>query len=358
MSPPVSLRVSFGRTRCTALLLIGAMLPASCGKIKEKLEGKAEQPAAAPAAAEPAAPPPDAVEPVKVERSPKEVVDSFLALPPNQKNDEGLLAAAEHATEIAGIQELILGGSAVSDTGIAALPKFSGLKRLDLSGAHISPKSLETVAQLTSLESLRINAIPMEDASIAVLKAMPSLTELSLVGTSIGESAFESLAAMEHLKVLDVSGNDQVLGRMFSELVKKKRFGGLTSITADNSGFGYYGLVEIGSLPNLEFLSVNNAFVGDDALKGVAKSRSIKRLYVSANLFSDEGMPSFKRMNQLEELRIDGNITVTDAGLMHLRGLKSLRELRLDSRRCTEVEVRSLKSNLPSTTILFGGQKF
>jgi internalin A len=356
MSTLVSFRVSFGFPRCAALLLIGALLPAGCGKIKEKLEGKAEQPAAAPVVAEPAAPP-DTVQPANPGPSPKEVVDRFLALPQNQKGDEGLLAVSEHAAEIAGIQELVLAGSAVSDTGVAALPKFSGLKRLDLSGARISPKSLESVARLTSLESLRINGIPLEDTSIAVLKSLPSLTELSLVGTSIGESAFESLAALEHLKVLDVSANDQVLGRMFTELVKKKRFGALTSITADNSGFGYYGLVEIGTLPNLEYLCVNRGFVGDDALKGVEKSKSIKRLYLSANLISDAGMPSFKRMKQLEELRVDGNITVTDAGLKELRGLKSLKELRLDNTRCTEVEARSLKSNLPSTTVLFGGQK-
>jgi Leucine-rich repeat (LRR) protein len=213
------------------------------------------------------------------------------------------------------------------------------------------------VAQIAGLESLRINAIPLEDSAIAVLKMMPALQELSLVGTSIGDGAFESLAAMEQLKVLDVSGNDQVLGRTFTELVKKKRFGGLTSLTADNSGFGYYGLVEIGSLPSLEFLSVNKSYVGDQALEGVSKSKSIKRLYLSQNLISDAGMPSFKRPRQLEELRLDGNVTITDAGLKEVRGLKSLKELRLDGARCSESEVRSLKASLPSTTIYFAGQK-
>jgi len=357
MSSHVRIRVSFSFAHGAPLLLVAMLLLAGCGKLKAKLEGQPEEPAADPAVAEPMAPPPDAGKPVTVEVTPQEVVAGFLALPAQQKNDDNLLAAAQHAAEVAAVQELVLAGSGVTDSGAAVLPKFSALKRLDLSGARLSAKSLETVAQLSSLESLKINALPLEDAAIATLKPLPALMELSLAGTSIGESAFDSLAAMEQLHVLDVSGNDQVLGRSFSELVKQKRFGGLVLLHADNSGFGYYGLVEIGKLPQLEFLSVGRSFVGDDALKGLEKSKSLKRVHLSSNLITDAGMPSFKRMTQLEELRLDGNLAITDAGLKELRGLKQLKELRLDGTQCTLKEVQSLKSSLPSTTIYFGGQK-
>jgi internalin A len=353
----VSVRSSFVVARCTMLLMLAVLLLAGCGKLKAKLEGKEDAPAAEPEVAVDKAPPPDAAQPINVKPAPQAVVASFMALPSQQKGDENLLAAAEHATEIAGIPELVLAGGAITDGGAAVLPKFTGLKRLDLSGSRVSAKTLETVAQISSLESLKLNGIPLENAALAVLTPLPALSELGLAGTSIGDGAFDSLATMEHLRVLDVSGNDQVLGRSFSDLVKQKRFGSLTSLTADNSGFGYYGLLELGKLPNLEFLSVTRSYVGDESLKGLEKSRSVKRVYLSSNVITDAGMPSFKKMSQLEELRIDGNVAITDAGLKELRGLRSLKELRLDGTQCTETEVKSLKAGLPSTTIYFGGRK-
>lgn len=344
-------------SRFHRLLLSALVVFAGCGKIKEKLEGKADDPAAAPVVAAPADPPPDAAQPLQAVPSAKDVVATFLALPPQQKNDDNLLAASEQTAEIAGIEELVLAGGGVSDGGIVALPKFTGLKRLDLSGARITAKSLETIAQLPAIESLKLNAIPLEDTALAALKPLPALTELSLVGTSIGESAFEPLAALEHLRILDLSGNDQVLGRSFSEQVKQKRFAALTSLTADNSGFGFYGLAEIGTLPHLEFLSAVRSSVSDEALLGAEKSRSLKRLYLGNNLITDAGLKSLKKLTQLEELRLEGNLTITDAGLKDLRPLRQLKELRLDGTRCTESEVRQLKQNLPSTVIYFAGQK-
>jgi Leucine-rich repeat (LRR) protein len=246
----------------------------------------------------------------------------------------------------------------VTDAGAALLPKFTGLKRLDLSGARVSVKALEYAATLPALEALKFNAVPLEDPDVAALKASPALSDLSLGGTSISDSSFESLAALQHLRILNVSGNDQVLGRAFTDLVKQQKFGGLTSLTADTSGFGYYGLFEIGALHGLEHLSVCRGFVGDDALKGLEKSTSLKRLHLNENVITDAGMPSLKRLTQLEELWLAGNPAISDFGLKELRGLKRLKELRLDGTRCTPAGVKELKEqHLKTTAIYYGGQK-
>jgi Leucine-rich repeat (LRR) protein len=282
----------------------------------------------------------------------------LLAQQGPQQNDAGLMSVAEHTDEIAGIEELVLGGSAVTDQGAAVLPKFTGLKRLHLSGSRVTGKSLEYAAALPALEVLGFNGIPLEDANLQALEPKQSLTELLLAGTSIGDGAIERIAALEHLQVLDVTGNDQVLGRTFSELVKQRRFRELRSLKADNSGFGYYGLLELSTLPHLEHLGVGNSFVSDEALEGLRSCTSLKTLYLNTNKITSAGLSHLKRLTNLEELRLGGNPAIGDDGLKELRGLKQLKDLSLDGTGCTPAGVRELKErHLKSTLIRFGGQQ-
>jgi Leucine-rich repeat (LRR) protein len=337
-----------------ALTLISALLIAQgCGKLRTP-DDDAAQPVDV---AEPAPPPVGAV-PDQPPPTPEEIVTGFVALPPTQKDDAKLSLVAEQSEQIAGLEELVLGGSIVSDQGAALLPRFTGLKRLHLSGSRISGRALEYVAEIPSLEVLGINGVAIEDASLKPLLAMPNLKELSLAGTSIGEGAFQILAGLEHLEVLDVSSNDQVLGRAFSEMVKQRHFGGLRSLKADGSGFGYYGLQELGSLHNLEYVSVASSSASDDGLKGLRTSNSIRTLRLNNNKLTSAGMEHLKRLTQLEELWLGGNPAIGDDGLKDLRGLRQLRELSLDGTGCTEAGVRELKDRFLKTTLIrFGGQE-
>ena len=337
-----------------ALALVCAMLIATgCGKLRKPDDvlpaaKPDEQPGAPPEAAarEPAA------------STPEESIAAFQALPHQQKNDAELIAIARHTEQIGEIDELVLAGSAVTDQGAAELPKFTGLKTLHLSGSRVSGKSLEYAAELPSLDALGVNGISMEDGDLQALQANPSITELSLAGTSIGDGVFETLATLEHLQVLDVSGNDQVLGRTFTELVKQRQFGELRIIRADGSGFGYYGLLELGALRNLEHLSVVNSFVSDEALTGLRTSKSLKTLHLHNNKITSAGLQHLRRLTQLEELTLGGNRAIGDDGLKSLRSLKQLRILSLGGTTCTEAAVRELKErHLKSTLVRFGGKE-
>jgi len=343
------------RIGVAASLLSAAFLVCGCGKLPKPEE---VLPTAEPAEPDEPAPPPESVAPVVAETTPEDVVSGFLALRGPKKNDAGLQSVAELTDEIAGIEELVLAGSAVTDLGAQSLSKFAGLKSLNLSGSRVSGKALEYAAELPKLEILRFNGIPLNDSALSALEPSVGLTELSIAGTSIGEGAFLALAELEHLESLDVSGNDQVLGRTFTELVKQRRFGALRSLRADGSGFGHFGLLEIGNLKKLEHLSVATSVVSDEALKGLRSNKSLKTLYLNNNRITDAGLPHLKRLTQLEELRLGGNRAITDVGLKELRGLKQLRELSLGGTGCTIAAVRELKDrHLKSTAIQFGGQE-
>jgi Leucine-rich repeat (LRR) protein len=351
MRPRALRRHSNKRGGTAASLILGLLLLNGCGKLesaKQLLEPPNDPPGHAP--------PPVAAQPAEKPLSSAELVAKFVALPRTQKNDEELTRLSEQTDQLPAITELDLAGSAVTDTGAALLPKFTHLKKLDLSVARVTAKSLEYAAAIPALEVLRFGGVPMEDRALTALQRAPALSELALSGTSIGESAFEPLASLEYLKILELNDNKQMLGRNFTELVKQQRFRNLTKIVSDSSGFGYYGLLEIGRLPNLEHLSVSRSMVGDEAIQGLKSSKSLKRLYLADNLITDKGLPVFRTLPGLEELRLSGNPAITDAGLKELRGLKQLKELSLDGTRCTMAGVTELKKFLKSTKITFGGQ--
>lgn len=336
-------------------LFVAAFFTYGCGKLPKPEE---VLPAVEETEEQPDAEPPPTVVREQPVQTAEEVVSDFVESPPRRKTDEALLAIAEQTEQIAEIEELLLGGSAVSDLGAAALPRFPALKRVHLSGSRVSGKSLEYANAAPNLEVLGFNAIPLEDAALKALESNATITELSLAGTSIGDAAFESLATLEHLQVLDVSANDQVLGRTFTDLVKRKRFGELRSLSANNSGFGYYGLLEIKSLRNLEHLSAADSFVTDEALTGLRGSKSLKTLHLHNNRITSAGLSQLRGLTQLEELRLSGNRAIGDEALKFLRGLKQLRELSLGGTGCSEAAVHELKHrHLKSTRVLFGGKE-
>jgi hypothetical protein len=57
------------------------------------------------------------------------------------------------------------------------------------------------------------------------------------------------------------------------------------------------------------------------------------------------------RLNQLESLELAGNESVTDAGLVHLKGLTKLSHLGLNGTQVTNAGMNELKRTLPGLTI-------
>ena len=65
---------------------------------------------------------------------------------------------------------------------------------------------------------------------------------------------------------------------------------------------------------------------------------------------TDAGLVHLKGLTKLKKLRLDGT-QVTDAGLEHLTGLASLSELNLAGTRVTETGMIDLKQALPRLRI-------
>jgi Leucine-rich repeat (LRR) protein len=343
-TPPAS-----GR-RNGLLIVTVVLLLAGC----DKLQGpsKDDEPEPVPVVA---SPPPIDVTPVVV-RTPEQLIDGFLAVLPSLRTDDQLLELSELEEGLDRITELDLRQSAVTDNGVAVLPKFAAVTRLDLSGSRVSGAVTQYLAEMPALEELSLNGVPLEDAALAPLSRLPALRTLSLSTTAVSDDCFPHLAACKSLESLTLDGNDRLLGTRFSELLWHREFPSLRELSVNHTGFGNHGLDELNRLPHLEVLSASNAEV--TSLDIIGSCTSLRSLNLSDNRLTDAVLPQLRRLKDLEELDLSACPAITDAGLLHLRGHKQLRRLSLEGTHCSLAGATDLKQKyLENTTIRIANQE-
>jgi Leucine-rich repeat (LRR) protein len=97
----------------------------------------------------------------------------------------------------------VTGGIQLSDLGLAKLATLKKLRRLDVSGARLTPAGIEVLRTLPQLERLSVwNCPGLDDAAAKVLAGMPSLVNLDVSYTSIGDDGLALLAKLPQLKFL------------------------------------------------------------------------------------------------------------------------------------------------------------
>jgi len=97
----------------------------------------------------------------------------------------------------------ITGGIHLTDLGLAKLAKLTKLKRLDMSGAELTPAGLKTLKSFPQLERLSLwNCTALDDSAASEWVAISKLNYLDLSYTSVGDKTLERLAALPNLKLL------------------------------------------------------------------------------------------------------------------------------------------------------------
>ena len=96
----------------------------------------------------------------------------------------------------------VTGGIQLTDLGVAKLAKLTKLRRLDISGAKITPAGLKALKNLP-LERLSLwNCTALDDAAAPELTALAKLTTLDLSYTSVGDRALKKIETLPNLKLL------------------------------------------------------------------------------------------------------------------------------------------------------------
>lgn len=99
-------------------------------------------------------------------------------------------------------------------------------------------------------------------------------------------------------------------------------------VLATMDGITDAALSRIGTFEKLRWLDLTKTKITDSGVAHLTGCRSLRDLSIATTRISNESLATVGKLSTLEELDISGT-PVTDAGLAHLRGLSNLKVLRL-----------------------------
>jgi hypothetical protein len=139
-------------------------------------------------------------------------------------------AALECVSEIATLQNLYVGGSAVSDKGAEALAKMDTLRILGLRNSAITDAGLAQIARMRGLRELNLTGCAnITDTGMPCLKEMSSLERLQLGDcTYLTDAGAEQLGSLTGLHELNLSNTMVTDGEIadLEEALPKARISG------------------------------------------------------------------------------------------------------------------------------------
>jgi hypothetical protein len=127
---------------------------------------------------------------------------TYLTLGGTRVTDAGLA----HLKELPRVQWIDLHQTRVTDGGMAHLAKLASLRQLDLTGTRVTDAGLEHLLELSELRVLMVGATPITDAGLKHIGRMTQLRKLELWNTAITDAGLTSLKGLRQLRELDLTG--------------------------------------------------------------------------------------------------------------------------------------------------------
>ena len=166
------------------------------------------------------------------------------------------------------------------------------------------------ILHLENFVSVNLSRSPASEDALTQLAGIGGLRALKLADTKLTDAGLSKLAALTQLESLDLSGT-QIMGS---------------------------GLRDLEALPKLTALHLNRTSIGDDSLDNLSQLTQLNILFLQKQAVDGIGAPPKP---------------ITDAGLVHLSGLRQLRLLDLRGTNVTNTGVADLQSALPGCRISF-----
>jgi hypothetical protein len=212
---------------------------------------------------------------------------------------------------VPGAKGLRLEDTRVTDKGLAALRRLTGLRWLELRGSPVGEEGLKHVSALKELQVLDLSRSRVTDAGLKRLKGLAGLRELTLAGTPVTDSGLDALAGLTGLEYLDLS----------------------------DTPVGNKGLARLKGLKELRGLRLARTRIKDGALESLRGLKALRQLDLDGTALTDAGLAPLRDLPRLHDLVLS-RTRVGDAGLAHLAGLKELEDLALEGTRTTEAGLK------------------
>lgn len=271
--------------------------------------------------------------------------------------------------ELASIQSLNISMSGFGDRHLAGLSKLSHLTGLSLIRCEVSDAGVEHVSKVRTLEGIYLNAPKVTDNGIRYLAALPKLRRLAIAGVDITGQGIELLPVLKEL-TLDVPAGFSSLGYQAlskSTTIETLTIDSVVDIVASDAAC-------LAAMPSLRQIAFLNVPLTDAALRALCASHTIEsidllgptdltaygfseiaRLPLRSIVLLDQPpadgvLTEIAAVKSLRELYV-GSGTLSDHDVKSLSEMKQLTTLRLPRKSTSPLQLKSLRSQLPSTDV-------
>ena len=230
---------------------------------------------------------------------------------------------------------------------LADMPQLESITGL----ADLSAEGMRAMATIKNLRRLHVGlmcrAMPYQgDTGLSYLASLPSLEELRLDGSQeLCDADLVCLESMAHLKDLTIGG-DRVTDAGMSSVAKLRL---LEHLDLRLARVSKRGLNELKGLTNLQTLRLvalpEEEATVDEIPLSISSLRNLKTLTMQGVALRDADLASLAGMSDLEWLVLDGPLT--ENGLGFLKGLDSLKYLRIDGISCPSGESLAHLADFP-----------
>ncbi len=218
----------------------------------------------------------------------------------------------------------------LTDECSTTLKQMTLLESLNLSGTRITVASLPDIIQLKNLGVFHVPKFPLDKNTIGYFEQMP-LRELW--GISNPKKSFHFLPRLSHLEKLPSTGSDYIKDTDLVHLQHISKIKSLqvilTKSLSDTSQLKY--LQNLLELENLEIIRRNLVEPPYDlsGLHCLAKIPNLKK--ISTGWMNDRYLEAISHCTQVTHLDFEATgKRVTQAGLLHLKNMHSLKSIDLD----------------------------
>jgi beta-lactamase regulating signal transducer with metallopeptidase domain/Leucine-rich repeat (LRR) protein len=269
---------------------------------------------------------------------------SWLRLNGTRVTDTGL----EHLQRLTALASLQLGDTQVTARGFARLKALPSLGEMHLNSRTITDDAdlANLVDSLPRLTRLNLGGTPITDAGLAHIRRLTGLHHLVLLGTQITDAGLADIESLTELQYLLLAGT-RITDAGLEHLKGLRK---LSALGLERTQITDAGLEHLQGLKGLGKLYLNDTRIGDVGLEHLQGLTTLFWLDLTGTQITDAGLQHLQNLTRLSTLGLVGT-GITDAGLKHLRGLTSLRGLALLKTQVTDAGVRELKQSLPNLTI-------
>jgi hypothetical protein len=286
----------------------------------------------------------------------------------NAGTDAGVAEIAKAAPRL---RRLWLFRSAVTDAAFPHVATMGELEALHLAGLRISASALVEVARLKKLRVLELDDTNVGDAGLDAIKAMPALAEISFKDMrGVGARGMTALAGLRRLDTLhlgfaevDDSLEKLAASRTLRQLVLLRatvtdaraaaiaKIKSLRVLVLSYTPITDGALAHVSALPQLATLELVSTRITDDGVKALSVTKTLTNLDLTDTATTDAALDALVELPKLTSLVLRGT-KVSDAGAAKLARAKSLKHVDLAGTAVTDEGLKSLARALPEARVV------